>query len=103
MRPRMLVLMAALLVASASVASAQTTGTINGRVVDSQGLAVPGATVTVTGAQGSKTTTTDTDGRYQMPYLTPGTYTVKAELAGFKAVEQRNVAGASRPDRRPAA
>jgi hypothetical protein len=83
--------MAALLVATASVVSAQTTGTITGRVVDSQGLPVPGATVTVTGAQGSKATTTDAEGRFQIPYLTVGTYGVKAELAGFKAVEQNNV------------
>jgi hypothetical protein len=91
MRPRMLLLMAAMLVAVASVAAAQTTGTIQGRLVDSQGLAVPGATITIAGAQGSKTTTTDANGRFQVPYLTVGTYDVKAELPGFKAVEQNKV------------
>jgi outer membrane receptor protein involved in Fe transport len=91
MRPRIVVLLAVLWAASAATALAQTTGTITGRIVDSQGLAVPGATVTVTGAQGSKTATTDTDGRFQIPYLTPGTYSVKAELQGFKSVAQSDI------------
>jgi len=91
MRPRMFVLVAVILAATASVVGAQTTGTITGRVVDSQGLAVPGANVTVTGAQGSKTTVTDADGKFQLPYLTPGTYSVKSELQGFKAVEQKDI------------
>jgi outer membrane receptor protein involved in Fe transport len=91
MRPRILVLAAVLLAASAAGVLAQTTGTINGRVLDSQGLPVPGATVTVTGAQGSKTTTTSTDGRFQMPYLVPGTYKVKIELDGFKTAQQEDL------------
>ena len=45
----------AVLAALAMPAFAQeTTGTIRGRIVDAQGLAVPGANVTVTGPQGSK-------------------------------------------------
>ena len=72
----------------ASAASAQeTTGTLTGKLTDTQGLAVPGATVTVTGPQGAKSFTTDTDGRFNAPFLTPGTYTVRAELTGFKAVD----------------
>ena len=74
------------------VASAQeTTGTITGRIVDAQGLAVPGVSVTVTGPQGARTVTTDADGRFNAPLLIPGTYTVRAELAGFRAAEARNV------------
>ena len=94
MRPRNVVLLAALLALASLpiVASAQeTTGTISGRVTDPQGLAVPGVTVTVTGPQGSKTAVTDTDGRYQVPYLVPGSYSVKAELQGFKTVQQSDV------------
>ena len=92
MRPRFLfVLAAALMLASVPVLFAQTTGVISGRVTDSQGLAVPGATITVTGPQGAKTAATDADGRFQVPYLTPGPYTVRVELQGFKAVEQSNV------------
>jgi hypothetical protein len=69
----------------------ETTGMISGRIADSQGLAVPGATVTVTGSQGSKTAVTDAQGRFQVPYLVPGTYSVKVELQGFKTIEQGGV------------
>ena len=80
----------ALLVAfvGATAAAAQdTTGTLTGKLTDTQGLAVPGATVTVTGPQGARTFTTDGDGRFNAPFLTPGTYAVRAELSGFKAVD----------------
>ena len=78
--------------AMASVAAAQeTTGTIAGRLLDAQGLAVPGVTTSVTGPQGARTTVTDAEGRYTMPFLVPGTYNVKAQITGFKTVEQRDV------------
>jgi outer membrane receptor protein involved in Fe transport len=69
----------------------ETTGQIAGRIADSQGLGVPGATVTVTGPQGVKTTTTGAEGRFAIPFLTPGTYSVRAELQGFKSIEQKDV------------
>jgi hypothetical protein len=81
----------ALVLAAAGVAVAQTTGTIAGQIVDSQGLVVPGATVTVTGAQGVKTAITDREGRFSVPFLVPGSYTVRVDLTGFKSVEQKNV------------
>jgi hypothetical protein len=79
------------LFASRPLAAQETTGKIEGRVTDTQGLAVPGATVTATGPQGNKTAVTDGEGRYSLPFLTPGTYLVHGELAGFKAVEQKDV------------
>jgi hypothetical protein len=93
MRPRNIVLLTALLalVSLPVVATAQTTGNITGKIVDSQGLAVPGATVTVVGPQGNKTATTDSQGRFQVPYVVPGTYSIKAELQGFKTVEQGSI------------
>ena len=82
----------ALVLVSASVAMAQeTTGTIKGRIVDAQGLAVPGASITVTGPQGAKSSVADAEGRFSVPFLTPGVFTVRGELQGFKAVEQKNV------------
>jgi hypothetical protein len=72
-------------------AAQETTGTISGRVVDAQGLAVPGVTVTVTGPQGAKTAVTDNEGRYTVPFLTPGIYSLHAELQGFDSVDRTGV------------
>ena len=86
------VVIAALLMLVATGSFAQeTTGTLTRRVVDSQGLAMPGVTVTATGAQGSKSATTDGDGRFRIPFMTPGAYDVQAELQGFKTVKQTGV------------
>jgi carboxypeptidase family protein/TonB-dependent receptor-like protein len=59
---------------------------IRGSVADSSGGVLPGVTVTVietnTGVQ--RTVVTDAEGRFVIPTLTPGTYTVKVELASFQ-------------------
>ncbi|HEY7054903.1 MAG TPA: TonB-dependent receptor, partial [Vicinamibacterales bacterium] len=68
-----------------------TTGSIGGRVVDAQNLAVPGATVTIVSPQGDRTFTTDSDGRFYAPYLTPGPYEVKVELSGFRSVDRKDI------------
>jgi hypothetical protein len=92
MRSRILAVAAALVLAAAGHGWAQeTTGAINGRVTDGQGLALPGVTVTLTGPQGVKSVVTGDDGRFNAPLLVPGTYAVRAELQGFKAVEQKSV------------
>src|SRR5262245_48989100 len=72
-------------------AAQDTTGTIAGRIVDAQNLAVPGVTVTATGSQGVKTAVTDGDGRFTVPFLTPGSYVVHAELQGFQPVDRSDV------------
>jgi hypothetical protein len=66
-------------------------GTILGVVTDSQQAAVPGASVTVTnlGTNVASTVVTDAKGQYRVPYLISGTYAVKVELTGFKAVVRR--------------
>ena len=81
------------LVLAAALVQAQetTTGSIAGRVVDAQGLAVPGATVTVTTPQGPRTFTTDSDGAFFAPFLTPGMYEVKVELQGFRTLDRQNI------------
>src|SRR5262245_10807631 len=89
---RRFALLLALVVALPVAARGQeTTGTIGGRVTDAQGLAVPGVSVTISGAQGSKIATTDGEGRFSVPFLTPGKYDVKAELSGFKTFEQKGL------------
>src|ERR1700682_3626007 len=92
MRFRDIAALLVILLASLGIATAQeTTGSIQGRVVDSQALAVPGATATAAGPQGAKNGTTDSDGRYSIPFLTPGVYAVRSELQGFKTSEQKEV------------
>jgi hypothetical protein len=76
----------------ASPTSAQeTSGILAGRLQDPQGLALPGVTVTVTGTQGVKTAVSDAEGAFRVPFLVPGSYDVRAELQGFKTVEQKGV------------
>ena len=68
-----------------------TTGTITGQVVDAQGLAIPGATVTITSPQGQRTFVTDAEGRFHAAFLTPGQHTVKVDLQGFRPVTVESV------------
>src|SRR3989442_8455765 len=68
-------------------------GSIFGRVTDPSGAAVPNAKVTVTSATKatSYTATTNADGNYSVTHLIPDTYNVRAEAAGFKAFEVKNI------------
>ena len=86
-------LAAALVLLAMTPVFAQTTGRVEGRVLDSTGAVLPGATVSVSGPnlQGVRTTTTDGDGRFRFVALPPGTYTLKGELAGFASVERSSV------------
>ncbi len=82
-----LVIAAALLVCFVSVSSAQEfRGAITGRVADPSGGRLPGVTVTATNAATNvaSTTTTNREGEFSFPLLNPATYTVTAELTGFK-------------------
>src|SRR5688572_20990403 len=83
----------ALWLACTGIASAQTGGTLQGAVLDDQGLALPGATVTLTNTETgwSRALTTDADGRYRAPALPPGMYEIKAELSGFAVVVRNRV------------
>ncbi|MFN7918179.1 MAG: TonB-dependent receptor [Vicinamibacterales bacterium] len=82
---------AALLFVTSTVSAQSTTGTISGRITDTQGLPVPGAAVTVTSPalQGSRTAITADNGDYVIPLLPPGSYTVAVELTGFEKQERR--------------
>jgi len=85
-------LFAACMLATATTAVAQTTGRLVGQVTDNQGAVIPGVTVTLTSAQGrTDTQVTDSQGTYRFLTLTPGRYSLKAELSGFKNVEQTNI------------
>jgi len=68
--------------------SAQTTGTgtLVGTVTDTTGAVVAGAKITVVNAATAFTSevTTNGEGAYYIPYLSPGTYRFTVESAGFK-------------------
>jgi hypothetical protein len=69
----------------------QTRGSIGGTVTDANGGAIPGAAVTVTGALGERTTTTESTGVFDVENLVPGRYSVKVTNAGFKTALAPNV------------
>ena len=77
-----------------SVRSQELRGKISGRVVDSTGAAVTGASVKVTDlTRGTTATlTTNNDGLFDAPYLLPGNYQVIVEASGFKKAIQDKVA-----------
>src|SRR5205085_4317366 len=47
------------------------------------GSVLPGVTVTLTGVGAPKTTVTDAEGNFRFINLSPGTYSIKADLAGY--------------------
>ncbi len=82
-----LVMTAVFVSAIASAAAAQDfRGSIVGTISDATGGVLPGVTVTVkNGETGvAQTVVTDGKGLYTVPYLNAGTYTVTAQLSGFK-------------------
>ena len=71
----------------AVTAAAQTTGLIDGAVVDANGTPLPGVVVTVTGPGVRQEHVTGTDGAYTAAGLAAGDYVVTAALPGFETVE----------------
>jgi len=63
----------------------QSTGTLNGRVVDTGGGVVPDATVTAmnTGTGVKRATATNSDGLYSFPGLEPAAYDIQVDKSGF--------------------
>ena len=76
--------------AADALAQGRQTGAIGGTAIDSQGLSLPGVTVTVSSPslQGTRTAVTDINGNYSLPQLPPGNYSVLFELSGFEEVEE---------------
>jgi hypothetical protein len=89
---RLLAVIVVTLAAAPAIAQ-QTTGVITGLVLDPQGKAVPGVTVTaVNAATGfSRTDVSDGDGLYHLNAMPVGVYDVVAELAGFTRLERRDI------------
>lgn len=69
------------------------TGTITGVVTDQNGAVVPSATVTITnqGTNEKRTVQSDADGRYEVPVLPTGVYTVEATASGFQPTSVKDL------------
>jgi len=79
---------------SGAVFAQGNTGAISGRVVDTQGNPIPGASVEVTSKylQGPRGTATNIQGEFLIPYLPPASdYKVVVEAVGFNKIIQSNV------------
>ena len=78
---------AALILTAGAVAQSEK-GSISGTVVDPNGGAVANATVSVrnVGNDETQTFTTNDEGRYNVPFLNPGTYEVSITAPGFAKV-----------------
>ena len=86
------VLMLAGLTLAPAVAYAQ--ASLSGLVQDSSGAVLPGVTVEAASPaliEKVRTTTTDANGRYSIPDLRPGAYTVTFTLAGFSTFKRDGV------------
>ncbi len=82
-----------MVISSASVCLAQSSGNLKGNVLDSAGGLIRGATVEATNdSTGEKrSTTTSDDGSYSISNLQVGIYTVTASAAGFSAATTKEV------------
>ena len=88
-------LMAIALLSLPGAALAQTiTGQISGRITDSSGGVLPGVTVTATNAATGLTVSRVTDGSgvFSFTNLPVGTYSVAAELQGFRKAQRTGLA-----------
>jgi len=77
------------LIAVSAFAQVQS-GNIFGKVQAKDGSALPGVTVTLTGA-GTQVAVTDAQGNFRFLSLAPGTYELKAELAGFGTATRQGI------------
>ncbi|HEX2121582.1 MAG TPA: TonB-dependent receptor [Thermoanaerobaculia bacterium] len=62
-------------------------------MTDTQGSPLPGVTITVTSPQmqGSRTEVTDSDGKYNIPSLPPGTYRAEYTLSGAQTAVREGI------------
>lgn len=66
-------------------------GNLYGTVVDADGKALPGVTITLSGGGAPQVQVSDAQGAFRFIGVYPGRYTVKGELEGFSPVEYPNV------------
>ena len=83
----------ALILAGAPSFSQTERATIRGTITDTSGAVVSDASVVVTNQASGETreTVSSSAGVYQVPLLSPGVYTITAEVEGFKKLVRENV------------
>src|SRR6266545_237496 len=90
---RVLVAGALILLFTTTVAFAQATAELNGRVTDESSAVLPGVTVTATQMETgfTRTVVTSDNGTYVMPNLPTGPYRLEVSLQGFKTYVQTGI------------
>ncbi|QHN03662.1 TonB-dependent receptor [Granulicella sp. WH15] len=73
------------------IAQAQATGSIHGRVMDPTGALVSEATAVLTQGSGRSETQSSKDGNFSFKSVTPGTYAVTVDAAGFATYSKEGV------------
>src|SRR5688500_18459811 len=70
-----------------------TTSSLAGRILDTGGGVLPGVVVTARQTETGllRSATSDSQGRYSIPALPPGTYEIRVELAGFRPLLRSGV------------
>ena len=89
--PWLLVILIAAFACGTVLAQESSTGSLEGKVTDDKGTAVPGATVSATGGQGTMATRSGPDGSFRIPFLKVGTYDIKVEMPGYATMIMKDV------------
>ena len=81
------------LMAGANLLAQAGSATLTGSIVDAQGGALPGATVTATeqATTAARTITSDRDGVFRIPALAPGRYNLDITMEGFSPLKVTDV------------
>ena len=93
LRRVVLIIASVVLVLPAPLAAQTGDGALVGNVIDAQGGALPGVTVTATGPAliGERVAIADGSGYYRLRSLPPGDYSIKADLAGFSTYQRAGI------------
>src|SRR5688500_5660918 len=85
--------LAVVLTTSVALAQSGPTGALNGRVVDRDRAAIPGASVALLNlaTNDRRMAVTNNEGLYRLSSLPPGTYELTIALDGFRPVKQEGV------------
>jgi carboxypeptidase family protein len=88
-----LVTLSALAIPAPAAAQGEASASVTGIVTDAQGGVLPGVTVTLRNIESGavRTTAADEGGRYRLPGLQPGRYSIHAELDGFQPTDVANL------------